>query len=306
MTINIKKLPEQILLTIITAIFLVILWCINLLPYRVKLAIGKSFGWLLYTIPNSRTRITRINIKLCFPELTDEDREQLVRTTFLNSGAGIIETAMSWWDRPEKIHAMTEFRGLEYLQQAKQQGKGLILLGAHFFTVDLSPILAAPHHQTYVVYREQTNRLLNWVITRARNRILLGCIPHTSLRGVAKKIMAGESVWYSPDQDMGVDHSVFAPFFGQNAATIVATAKLARLTRAPVVMIVTYRKPDDSGYVVQFLPGPEGYPVEDEVENATMINQLIEQGIKLAPAHYFWFHRRFKTQPGLAKAALYQ
>ncbi len=306
LTINRKFFPGQIPIAIVTAILVALLWCINLLPFKIKLAIGKGLGLLLYKIPNSRTEITRTNIELCFPELSVKDKEIMVRQTFVNFGAGIVETAMGWWDKPEKIHRMTEFRGIDYLQQALERENGVILLGAHFSTLDLSAVLLSKHHQAFAIYREQTNRLLNWVMMRARNRSLAGCIPHTSLRGAAKQIMAGNCVWYSPDQDMGHDHSVFAPFFGQLAATVTATGKLAKLTAAPMVMLATFRKSDDSGYVVQFLPGPENFPTEDEVENATMVNRLIEQGIGLAPTQYYWFHRRFKTQPGHPKAALYQ
>lgn len=230
----------------------------------------------------------------------------MVKETFENFGAGLIETAMGWWDNREKIFLMTESKNQEILDNALAQGKGVILVGAHFSTLDLTPLLMSKYYWGYGIYREQTNHILNWFMTRGRNRSMLGGIPHTSMRGAAKCIMAGNIVWYSPDQDMGHDHSVFAPFFGQPAATVTATAKIAKLTGAPLVMLVTYRKSDDTGYVVQFLSGPEKFPLEDEVENAAAVNALIEHGIRIAPTQYYWFHRRFKTQPGLDKAAIYQ
>ena len=283
-----------------------LLWCINLLPYKVKLAVGKGIGRLFYRIPNSRIGITRTNLELCFPELSVGAREDMVREVFENFGAGLIETAMGWWDDPKELFSMTESVDQGILDRALEQGKGVILVGAHFSTLDLSSLLLSKYYQYYAIYREQTNRLLNWIMTRGRSRNMLGGIPHTSMRGAAKRIMAGEIVWYSPDQDMGHDHSVFAPFFGQRAATVTATAKIAKLTGAPLVMLATYRKSDDSGYVVQFLSGPDHFPVGNEVEDAAAVNALIERGIRLAPTQYYWFHRRFKTQPGQEKAALYQ
>ena len=98
---------------------------------------------------------------------------------------------------------------------------------------------------------------------------------------------------------------MYAPFFGHTAATIVGVAKLAKITGSPLVMLATRRREDNSGYVVEYLPGPEEFPLEDEVANATIINSLIEQGVRLAPAQYYWFHRRFKTQPGREKGELY-
>ncbi|MGI9319043.1 MAG: lysophospholipid acyltransferase family protein [bacterium] len=306
MTINRKVSPGQVFLGLGTTLILLLLWVINLLPFKAKLAVGKGLGTLMYRIPNSRIAVTRTNLKLCFPELTQDQREEMVRDTFKNFGAGLIETAMGWWDDPQKIFSMTESVGQEVLDRALEQGKGVILVGAHFSTLDLSSLLLSKYYQYYAIYREQTNRLLNWFMTRGRSRNMLGGIPHTSMRGAAKRIMAGDIVWYSPDQDMGHDHSVFAPFFGQQAATVTATAKIAKLTGAPLVMLVSYRKPDDSGYVVHFLSGPDNFPVDDEVQNATAVNSLIEQGIRISPAQYYWFHRRFKTQLGFEKGAIYQ
>ena len=134
----------------------------------------------------------------------------------------------------------------------------------------------------------------------------MGIIPHTSMRTATKTIKQGNIVWYAPDQDMGIDHSVFADFFGHPAATLISTGKLARLTGAPIVMMVPYRKPDDSGYVIEFLNGPKNFPSGDDQQDATTINQLLEQGIRKAPEQYYWFHRRFKTQPDQEKASIYQ
>lgn len=304
--LNKKYSPAKIVLQAGTAFFLLILWLINLLPYRLKLSIGEGLGWVLYHLPNSRTQITRQNLQLCFPKLSEGEREQMVKATFVNFGAGIIESAMGWWDSPGKVYGITESVGKEHLDQAIAQGKGVILIGAHFSTLDLSSLLLSKYCGYYAMYREQTNRMLNWIITRGRRRNMLGCIPHTSMRGAAKRILGGDVVWYSPDQDMGERHSVFAPFFGHPAATLTATAKLAKLTAAPLVMLSTYRKPDDSGYVVEFLPGPENFPGKDDVESATLVNALIERGIMRAPTQYYWFHRRFKTQQGLEKSALYE
>ena len=303
---NNKKSPTKAVLQLFTGFFLLLLWLLNLLPYRLKLGIGKGLGMLMYRIPNSRIHITRKNLELCFPTFSADERERLVEETFVNFGAGIIESAMGWWSKPAPIFARTELIGGEYMTQAQAQGKGVLLVGAHFSTLDLSSLLLSKYHPYYAIYREQTNRVLNWFMTRGRQRNMLGAIPHTSMRGAARKIMAGNIVWYSPDQDMGENHSVYAPFFGHPAATLTATAKLATLTGAPLVMLATYRKPDDSGYVVEFIPGPADFPRESEEESAKAVNQLIEQGVNRAPGQYYWFHRRFKTQPGLDKSALYQ
>ena len=303
---NRKISPGQRVLEFITALLLALLWVINLLPFRIKIALGLGFGHLLYLIPGSRVAIARTNIALCFPDLPKEERERMVRDTFRHFGAGLVETVMCWWDNPRSIQPLTETVGMEHLEAAKSRGRGVILLGAHFSTLDISAMLAAKHFPMYAIYREQKNRVLNHFMIKGREKYLLGSIPHTSMVGAARRIKEGNLLWYAADQDMGENRSVYAPFFGHPAATIQGVHRLAKLTGAPLLMMATRRKDDNSGYILEYLPAPEEFPLDDDVANATIINELIERGIRSAPAQYYWFHRRFKTQPGLEKGELYR
>ncbi len=301
-----KNSPGNLLVEGATALILGILWVINMLPYRAKLSLGLGMGGLLYRIPSSRVSVARTNVRLCFPDLSEAERERMVRDSFRHFGAGLIESVISWWDDTAGIHAMTETLGLDHMEAAQAKGRGVILIGAHFSTLDISAMLAAKHIRYYAIFREQNNRVLNRVMIRGRDRHMIGGIPHTSLVGAARRVKQGHVLWYSADQDMGEEHSVYAPFFGHPAATIDGVSRLARLTGAPILLIATRRREDNSGYIVEYLPGPESFPTQDEVENATVVNSLIETGVRRAPAQYYWFHRRFKTQPGMEKGALYR
>ncbi len=284
---------------------LVVLWCVNLLPFRAKIWCGLTAGGWLYRLSSSRVSIARVNIAICFPDLSDSQRERMVKDTFRHLGAGLVETAISWWDDSRKIHAMTEIRGMEYLEKAESVGRGVILLGAHYSTLDLGAMLVAKCRPVYAVYREQNNRVINYFMMRGRKKHLLGCISHESMRGAAKRLRDGKIVWFSADQDMGEERSVYAPFFGHPAATIKSVSRLAKLARTPLVMLVTRRREDNTGYIMEFLPAPDGYPFDEEVKNAATINQLTERGILFAPSQYYWFHRRFKTQPDRNRGELY-
>ncbi len=290
----------------VTLIALGIIRLLNLFPYPINIKIGKSFGHLLYLVEKRRSAIARKNLALCLPELSNAEREEIALSAFRNFGASIFETAMSWWANPKKLAKLVEYEGKEHLERALAQNKGVLLLGAHFSLIDLPGVLLNQVHPVYAIYRNQTNLVFNHFMIKARNRNLRGIIPHTSMRSAAKTIKQGNIVWYAPDQDMGIDHSVFADFFGHPAATLISTGKLARLTGAPVVMMVPYRKPDDSGYVIEFLEGPKDFPSGDDVQDATVINKLLESGIRRAPNQYYWFHRRFKTQPDQEKASIYK
>jgi len=105
---------------------------------------------------------------------------------------------------------------------------------------------------------------------------------------------------------MGARVSVFAPFFNHDAATVTATAKFAKMTGAAVVFCANHRTPDNKGYVVRLKPIEADFSNSDDVEIATLVNKTIADHILIDPGQYYWFHRKFKTQPGLPFAELYR
>ena len=111
-----------------------------------------------------------------------------------------------------------------------------------------------------------------------------------------RSLKAGRILWYAPDQDYGAKHSVFVPFFGQQAATITATARFAAANDSAVVFYSHYRNADNSGYHLQFSAALENYPSGDDEADAITTNKLVEAAIRKQPDQYLWLHKRFKTQ----------
>lgn len=267
------------------------------LPWRLKMAVGRLIGLCAWRFARSRRRITETNLALCFPELSEEERSRLVRETFIANGKGILETATGWCRDPEHLRHRVTFKGEEHMTQALAQGKGALIIGVHFSTLDLGGALHSLFFPADVVYRAHDNPLFERFMTRARRRIFGRAIDRHDLRGVVRRIKEGHAVWYSPDQDFGRDASVFAPFFGVEAATLKLTAKIARMTGAPVMPLIFHRNPGDETYTLEYLPALENFPSGDDVADATRINGLIEGAIRRHPEQYLWLHRRFKTRP---------
>ncbi|MDV6317575.1 LpxL/LpxP family Kdo(2)-lipid IV(A) lauroyl/palmitoleoyl acyltransferase [Chromohalobacter sp. HP20-39] len=274
------------------------------LPWRLKMAAGRVIGLSVWRFARSRRRITETNLALCFPELSEEARARLVRDTFIANGKGILETATGWCRNPQHLRHRVTFTGEEHMTQALAQGKGALIVGVHFSTLDLGGALHSLFFPADVVYRAHDNPLFERFMTRARRRIFGRAIDRHDLRGVVRRIKEGHAVWYSPDQDFGRDASVFAPFFGVEAATLKLTAKIARMTGAPVMPLIFHRNPDDETYTMEYLPALEDFPSGDDVADATRINDLIEDAIRRHPEQYLWLHRRFKTRPR-GEASLY-
>ena len=173
----------------------------------------------------------------------------------------------------------------------------MFLVGAHYSTLDMGGMLVTAVSGMDAIYKPHSNPLIDQVMKKSRERYCGKVVDRKNMREVVKSFKQGSVFWYAPDQDYGRDVSVFAPFFGVNAATIKYTAKLAKINNSPVVILGHHRKSDDSGYVVSFSKALEGYPSGDDVADATRINQAIEREIRKYPEQYMWVHRRFKTRP---------
>ena len=150
-----------------------------------------------------------------------------------------------------------------------------------------------------MVYRPQNNPLLDMLIYRCRATIYANQIDHDDMRGLIRNLKNGHAIWYSPDQDFGLKQGVMAPFFGVPAATVTAHRRLLKISKAVAVPLYFYRHGDVANpkYHLLIEPMVDNLPSEDEVDDATRVNQIIERQLRIAPTQYMWFHRRFKTRP---------
>lgn len=270
------------------------------LPLRLQHAMGRTLGQLAFTLLKSRRRVTITNLTHCFPELNSREVYTLAQRSFESNGVGIFEAFRSWFRRPDSLEKQVRFEGQEHLDAALAKGKGVILLGGHFSTLDLAGNLTTLYFKADVMQRDHLNGLFNAVMTRSRAALYGEVLAKNDVRGLLKSLRQNHVVWYAVDQDYGRNNTVFASFFGLPCATLTTPARIARNTGAAIVPFSHYRLPDSQGYVIKTLPALENFPTGDAVADATRLNFVLETAIREAPEQYLWMHRRFKTpkEPG--------
>lgn len=275
------------------------------LPWSVKAFLGKGLGRLAFLVAGRRRHITEVNIKLCFPEKTAEEQKKLVKAIFLANGIGIFETATALVRDVSFLKERVTFIGREHLDKTLAEGKGAIILGVHFSALDLGGALHGLFFTGDSIYKPHKNAVFNRFIERGRTQYFEEQIPSNNLKKLVRRVRSGKICWYSPDQDFGRDVSVFAPFFGVEAASIVMTARISKMAKVPVLPLRIHRNPDNYTYTLEYLPPLENFPSGDDVADATQVNQVIEAMIRLNPEQYLWMHRRFKTRPDPKSPSLY-
>jgi KDO2-lipid IV(A) lauroyltransferase len=274
-----------------------LLWLLTRLPFALQMHGGRLIGHIAYRLARRRRHIATTNIRLCFPQLDAPQQSRLVRSHFLSLGQGVVETALCWWGRENQLRQKCLLVGEQHLAKARDRGKGVILLSAHFTTLELGGRLLALHQPFHVLYRQHKNPLFETVMQRARARRFKTAIPRDDTRALLKSLRENHAVWYAPDQNHGGSQSLFAPFFGIPASTLTTTSRLATISGAAVVPFFQARLPDEQGYLLVLCPALDNFPDDDLQADATRINRLIEDVVREIPEQYLWVHRRFKTRP---------
>jgi len=273
-----------------------VLWLVHFLPLSWISLLGAGLGSIVYRF--GRGRVTRINLKLCFPGMSDEQIDDLGRRNFRMLGRNALELSLMVWGSEENLLRLVRHEGLENLKDAAARGEPVIAFAPHFIGLNMGGIRVAYEWPgSASIYSRQKNPVLDRIFLRARLRFGTPTLVsrQEGLRAVIRVIKSGKSLYFLPDMDFGPRDAIFAPFFGIPTATITAMPRLAKLTGAKVIPVVTRQVGD--GYVVRFYPPWENYPTGDLEADVRRMNAFIEDRVREMPEQYFWAHKRFKTRP---------
>jgi KDO2-lipid IV(A) lauroyltransferase len=266
---------------------------IELLPFNVQRRVGAALGRLIRRLPLAYVRIARRNIQLCMPSLSPQDQADLLDRHCESLGMALCETADTWWSSDRRVHQLAEVQGIEHLQAALAKGRGAIMIGGHFTTIEIATRILGTVVPLNVVYRPTKNAVLSYIMFSSFSRHGKP-IAHDDIRSMIRALKRNEAVWYAPDQSYRNKGAAMVNFFGIPAATTTATSRLARISGAAVLTYFPERLPGTAGYRVVIGPALEDFPGVDPVGDVERFHELLEAQIRRVPEQYLWVHRRFK------------
>lgn len=269
-----------------------------LLPLRLQLRLGMRLGAVVYRVLAQRRRVAERNLRLCFPELTEEERERLLRAHFRALGASIVETAMGWFGSKEVVRRHIRVEGEEHLTRALEAGKGVILYSAHFTTFEFFfPQLELMCPTLCGMYKPQRNATMDELVRRGRLRNFDELFPKDAVRSMLRRLAGNAVVWYAPDQSYARKHSVLLPFFGEPAMTNTSLSRIARISGAVVLPYFCRRADDGPDYVMSIGAPLDDFPSGDSGADTRRLTKLLEDFVRTCPEQYLWVHERFKGRP---------
>ena len=279
----------------LTHILVGFLWLLHWLPLPALRALGSGLGRILYAVGRERRNVALTNLRLCFPEKSEADREALARAHFVAFARAVLDRTLGWWASKERLQRIIRVHGLEHLTDP--EGRPVILLSPHFVGLDAGAAAMSMHIAGCSVFSKQKNPVLNKLLYDGRMRFKEGLLlsRQDGMRKIVKAMKDGYPFYYLPDMDFGPKESIFVPFFGVQAATIPALSRLVRLTGARVLGCIARQVPD--GYEIEVMPPWENFPGESVEADTEFMNKFIESQVLRMPEQYFWLHKRFKTRP---------
>jgi len=263
------------------------------LHHHLLYLLGRGLGLVLHLFPTPFKRIATRNVDLALPDLSPEVRAEIVREHFAGLGCALFETAMCWWSSNERIRRITMVNGLEHLKAAHATGRGILLLSAHFNSIEISCRALAARMPLNIMYRPTKNELLGHFLHSRRAVQTKRAIPRDDARTLIRALKDGDVVWYAPDQSFRKKGAEMVTLFGIPAATNTATSRIVGMTNALVLPYFFERLPG-GGYRGTIHPPLDNFPTDSPVADAERFNRIVEAEVRRMPAQYLWIHRRFK------------
>lgn len=268
-----------------------------MLPRSWVLALGRQIGQLFFRINKKRVDIARLNLQWCLPELSEEDREALLRRHLTRYGQAIVDMGLVWWASRSRIDRLCTMSGEAELEILRRSGEKVLLVIPHVLGIDMTGAALSRLAPGASMMKTPSNPLLHRWLWRGRTRFGARIFTRDQgLRPLVKAIRAGYVGYLMPDEDLGDAHSVFAPFFGISTATLPIVGRIARMTGARVIPVFCELN-GDGRYHIRLGKALPDFPSGDLQADATTVNAAFEASIRTAPEQYLWTLKWFRTRP---------
>lgn len=299
------KFLQSLILRVFTFIFGLF---VTLLPRRLELILGKGMGTIIYLI-GYRKKVSKENIKNCFPKLSNEEQELLFRKNYQHLGVLLLE--LLHFFSPFKSHYKnyvlknSKFSGLENWHAVQKKNKGAIFIASHLGNWEI--MVAAGAIQGIPITMITKHLKPEWLHkqienTRSSVGVKAAYEPRT-LPAIMRALRNNEAIGFVMDQYAGPPIGIPVKFFGVEVGTLAAVGTLLSRTNTSVLPVFSYR--DENGIlhveiepeldVGNFLPENEQSNRADIQKTTQFLAAHVESWVRKFPEQWLWTHRRFKN-----------
>ncbi len=272
----------------------------SLLPFKWAQGLGAGMGWLMWKLPNRSRETARTNLKHCFPELSAEQREELLGRTLMDTGRSVAESACAWMWKPSKtLGLIKEVEGEHLLKEAIASGQGLVCITSHLGNWEVLNHYYCSQCSPIIFYRPPKQKAVDDLLKRQRTQLgnKVAASTREGIISVMREVRRGGAVGIPADPEPALKSGMFVPFFGVPALTSKFVPNLVKGGQATALFLHCVRLPDRSGFKVILESAPQALYSNDETEAVTAMSAVIERYVRQWPSQYMWTMKRFKKRP---------
>lgn len=281
-------------------ILTILLKTVGLLSLSSAQRIGSVFGGIAWRLNSGSRKATDVNLALCLPELTNNDRDRLSYNSLRHTGMTALEIPLMWeWPVQKCLNLIKETQGLELIDDALATGKGLILLAPHLGNWELAGLYFSSKYKMASLYSPPNMEGFEEYMIKVRSRIGAELVrgDRRGLMRLMSILKEGGVAGILPDQSPRGKTNAFAPFFGTDVRTMTLVAKLMQKTGANALVTYAERLPNAQGFRIVVDKADPDLADEDPVVAATALNKSVEDLIRRNPKQYQWEYKRLRHRP---------
>ncbi len=280
----------------------------NTIGFDTTMRWARSAGRLLYKLDKPHRDRALWNLRLSFPEKSDQELARIASQSFIN----FFRLALEGLNTPRLINADSWPRRVVLRDMSKtvdllNSDKPLLLITGHFGNWEvIGSLLAVIGYQIDAVARPIDNRLINrWLLSiRERRGLTILSKGESEIERMISAIQTGRKLGLVADQNAG-DRGMFVPFFGRMASTHKSIGLMAVQYNVTIVCGGARRIGNDSRFellTTDIISPDEWANEKDPLFYVTArYMRAIEDMVEADPDQYLWLHRRWKSRPRYEK-----
>ena len=271
-------------------------WFLGIIPFFVQRFLSKIVAFYLLVVPNHSAQITKLNIELAYPELSERQRLEIVRASLTDLGQKFFSLISTWVRPTQNSHRLVKVvSGLNTFQNTSAKKPTLILL-PHIGNWELFGVWLTQYRSYTAMFRPLRIYHISEMVRKARERGGNILVPATTIgvRQIWKRLNNAETAIVLPDQAPKGGEGVYVPFFGHQVLTPVLPYRLALATGAEVFIGAAVRVEHHYEIILRHLKKPL---LEDQEQWLSVMNAEIETLVRQFPNQYQWEYRRFRNAP---------
>ena len=281
----------------VKGLFALFLTLLSLISLKNIHFLGEAMGFLLSILPNSARNNTKINLKLCFPNSSDQEIKVLMRKSLKETSRSLLESGKSWITFPKTgVANIIQIEGMKLVSESLSQEKGAILFTSHLGNIEVLISFLAQNFKCTILYTPAKINAVDELMKQAR--LLMGAkmvkADSGGVKSALKALNRGEVIIMASDQVPKKKSGIISNFFGTPALSVSLVSSLATRTESPCHSVSCIRLKKGKGYKVIFSERIEKLNTLGVPEGVNLMNTELEECIMKAPEQYAWEYKRFK------------